>query len=100
MTRDTSQVKDGKVVEVSRTISEQEISCLNFNPLGLGQERNSSNMVAVGMWDKSVHCLRIPSLEVCRHVLWTRLCRESWYRGQHKICKRVVRRSGGLGGWG
>eukprot|EP00281_Chroomonas_sp_CCMP1168_P025534 CAMPEP_0206228886 /NCGR_PEP_ID=MMETSP0047_2-20121206/9404_1 /ASSEMBLY_ACC=CAM_ASM_000192 /TAXON_ID=195065 /ORGANISM="Chroomonas mesostigmatica_cf, Strain CCMP1168" /LENGTH=1100 /DNA_ID=CAMNT_0053652151 /DNA_START=70 /DNA_END=3372 /DNA_ORIENTATION=+ len=57
------EVKDGKIVEVARTTCSQEISCLNVHPLGVGREREPSAMVAVGMWDMSVHTMRIPSLE-------------------------------------
>jgi len=57
-------VTDGKVTELKRTDTGKEISCVNISPLGgPGAERGGSSMCAVGMWDQSVHVLRLPTLE-------------------------------------
>jgi len=56
-------VGGGKVEELGRTSADKEISCVNVSPLGVGNDKGSSTIVAVGMWDQTVHVLRLPSLE-------------------------------------
>eukprot|EP00960_Hanusia_phi_P003968 116510-Hanusia_phi.AAC.2 len=57
-------VSNGDITEVKRVEMDQEIACLNLNPLGEKSDHGKSNFVAVGHWNLSLSMLRLPSLEV------------------------------------
>mmetsp|Transcript_28073 Transcript_28073/g.43830 ORF Transcript_28073/g.43830 Transcript_28073/m.43830 type:complete len:992 (-) Transcript_28073:1819-4794(-) len=57
------KVSNGEVLEMKKTDSSQEIACLNINPLGEGNDRAETNLVAVGMWNKSISILKLETLE-------------------------------------
>jgi len=63
-------VADGRVAELGRTTTSEEIACLSVHPLGAGRAREPSTLVAVGLWDKSIRLLRLPALSelVCERI--------------------------------
>ncbi|KAJ1492463.1 hypothetical protein T484DRAFT_1771125 [Baffinella frigidus] len=60
------KVGGGTIEEVGKTTTAEEIACLSINPLGAGREKEESSLCVVGLWDKTIRILKLPSLETIR----------------------------------